>query len=99
MKFEQVVHMFVQPEERGVPGRCFEVLHDAGRHAVAPLRVRDLGQHHVTVVVQLAVEHRIDTVCRGLDEFPQQVDTGGVVEADETRVGLQGEGIRTERDG
>jgi hypothetical protein len=32
------------------------VLHHAGGHAVALVRVRHLGEHHVTIVVQLAVE-------------------------------------------
>jgi hypothetical protein len=40
--------------------------------------------------VQLAVEHWVNTVCGGLDDFSQQVDTGGVVQADKMRVGLTG---------
>jgi hypothetical protein len=46
----------------------------------------------VAIVVQLAVEHGVDTVRGGLDHFPEQVDTTGVVEAEETEVGLRTEG-------
>lgn len=98
MHLEKVVDMLVQPEERGVPGRRLEVFHDPGRHSVALLRVRDLGQHHVTVVVQLTVEHRVDAASRRFDQSPQQVDAGGVVKTDQPSVGLQGR-TNAERDG
>jgi hypothetical protein len=89
VQLEEVVHMLVQPEEGRIASRSLEVLHDARRNAVALKRVRHFGQHHVTVVVQLAVVRRVDTVRRGLYDLAQQVDAGRAIEAEEPRVGLQ----------